>query len=77
MACGGNPTVAVENQPAAGGDGRAADLLPGGEGKQVGTSALGVWIGSRLLQVMPLHRLHQLSGVLFLALAGLALTRAI
>lgn len=43
----------------------------------VATSALGVWIGSRLLQVMPLHRLHQLSGVLFLALAGLALTRAI
>jgi hypothetical protein len=27
------------------------------------------------LQVMPLHRLHQLSGVLFLVLAGLALTR--
>lgn len=39
------------------------------------TSALGVWVGSRLLQVMPLHRLHQLSGVLFLALAALALTR--
>ncbi len=39
------------------------------------TSALGVWVGCRLLQVMPLHRLHQLSGVLFLILAGLALTR--
>jgi Ca2+/H+ antiporter, TMEM165/GDT1 family len=39
------------------------------------TSALGVWVGCRLLQVMPLHRLHQLSGVLFLVLAGLALTR--
>jgi Ca2+/H+ antiporter, TMEM165/GDT1 family len=39
------------------------------------TSALGVWVGCRLLQVMPLHRLHQLSGVLFLVLAALALTR--
>ncbi len=39
------------------------------------TSALGVWVGCRLLQVMPLHRLHQLSGVIFLVLAGLALTR--
>jgi Ca2+/H+ antiporter, TMEM165/GDT1 family len=41
------------------------------------TSALGVWVGCRLLQVMPLHRLHQLSGVLFLVLAGLALTRVV
>ncbi|NCA69161.1 MAG: TMEM165/GDT1 family protein [Sphingobacteriia bacterium] len=39
------------------------------------TSALGVWVGCRLLQVMPLHRLHQLSGLVFLVLAGLALTR--
>ena len=39
------------------------------------TSALGVWVGCRLLQVMPLHRLHQLSGVVFLILAGIALTR--
>jgi Ca2+/H+ antiporter, TMEM165/GDT1 family len=39
------------------------------------TSALGVWVGCRLLQVMPLHRLHQLSGLFFLVLAGLALTR--
>ncbi len=39
------------------------------------TSALGVWVGCRLLQVMPLHRLHQLSGLIFLVLAGLALTR--
>jgi putative Ca2+/H+ antiporter (TMEM165/GDT1 family) len=39
------------------------------------TSALGIWVGRRLLQVMPLHRLHQLSGVIFLVLAGLALTR--
>ncbi len=39
------------------------------------TSALGIWVGRRLLQVMPLHRLHQLSGLIFLALAGLALTR--
>jgi len=40
------------------------------------TSALGVWAGVRLLQVMPLHRLHQAGGVLFLVLAGVALTRA-
>ncbi|HSO83801.1 TMEM165/GDT1 family protein [Thiocapsa sp.] len=39
------------------------------------TSALGVWVGCRLLQVMPLHRLHQLSGMVFLMLAGIALTR--
>lgn len=39
------------------------------------TSALGVWVGCRLLQVMPLQRLHQLSGVVFLILAGIALTR--
>jgi len=39
------------------------------------TSALGVWVGCRLLQVMPLRRLHQLSGALFLLLAGFALSR--
>lgn len=39
------------------------------------TSALAVTIGCRLLRLMPMHRLHQVSGLLFLALAGLALTR--
>jgi putative Ca2+/H+ antiporter (TMEM165/GDT1 family) len=39
------------------------------------TSALGVWVGCRLLQVMPLHRLHQLSGLLFLVLAAFALAK--
>jgi len=40
------------------------------------TSAIGVYLGCRLLQRFPLRRLHQVSGVFFLALAGLALTRA-
>lgn len=39
------------------------------------TSALGVLIGCRLLRVMPMHRLHQLSGVLFLLLAVFAASR--
>jgi putative Ca2+/H+ antiporter (TMEM165/GDT1 family) len=41
------------------------------------TSALGVLVGCTLLSRMPVHRLHQASGVLFLVLGGLALTRAI
>ncbi|MBK1717758.1 TMEM165/GDT1 family protein [Thiocystis violacea] len=39
------------------------------------TSALGVTIGCQLLRTLPLRRLHQFSGVLFLILAGLALTK--
>ncbi|MBK5965332.1 UPF0016 family membrane protein [Thiocystis minor] len=39
------------------------------------TSALGVLVGCRLLRSMPLHRLHQASGVFFLLLAGFALTK--
>ena len=39
------------------------------------TSALGVVVGCRLLKLLPLRRLHQVSGVLFLLLASLALTR--
>ena len=39
------------------------------------TSALGVTIGCRLLRALPVHRLHQVSGVIFLVLAGLALTK--
>ena len=39
------------------------------------TSALGVTIGCRLLRAVPLKRLHQASGVLFLVLAALALTK--
>jgi putative Ca2+/H+ antiporter (TMEM165/GDT1 family) len=36
------------------------------------TSALGVWAGRALLQHIPLHWLHRLSGVLFLAFAAFA-----
>lgn len=41
------------------------------------TSALGVIVGRRLLRSIPLHRLHQASGVVFLLLAGFALSRAL
>lgn len=40
------------------------------------TSALGVLAGRKLLRRVPLRRIHQISGVLFLALAAFALTRA-
>jgi putative Ca2+/H+ antiporter (TMEM165/GDT1 family) len=40
-----------------------------------GTSALGVVAGRQLLRRIPLHRLHQISGVFFLALAAFALTK--
>jgi len=39
------------------------------------TSALGVVAGRELLRRIPLHRLHQVSGVFFLLLAALALTK--
>jgi putative Ca2+/H+ antiporter (TMEM165/GDT1 family) len=39
------------------------------------TSAIGVFVGCRLLQRIPIHRLQQGSGIFFLLLAGLALTR--
>lgn len=39
------------------------------------TSALGVTIGCRLLRTLPLRRIHQASGILFITLAALALTR--
>jgi len=39
------------------------------------TSALGVWAGRTLLQRIPLHWLHRLSGVLFLAFAAFAAWR--
>ena len=39
------------------------------------TSALGVLVGCRLLQRIPIHRMQQGAGVFFLALSGLALTR--
>lgn len=39
------------------------------------TSALGVLVGCKLLNRIPIHRLHQASGVFFLVLAGVALTR--
>jgi Ca2+/H+ antiporter, TMEM165/GDT1 family len=39
------------------------------------TSVIGVFVGCRLLQRVPVARLHQGSGVFFLLLAGLTLTR--
>ncbi|NVZ10730.1 TMEM165/GDT1 family protein [Allochromatium humboldtianum] len=39
------------------------------------TSALGVFVGCRLLRHIPLHRLHQISGLLFLMFAAFAVTR--
>ena len=41
------------------------------------TSALGVWAGQTLLRRLPVHVLHRVSGILFLALAALAAWRAI
>jgi putative Ca2+/H+ antiporter (TMEM165/GDT1 family) len=42
----------------------------------VTTSALGVLVGCKLLRLIPIHRLHQLSGGYFLVLAGFAAVRA-
>lgn len=39
------------------------------------TSALGVVAGRKLLTRIPLHRLHQISGIFFLILAAFALTK--
>ncbi len=39
------------------------------------TSALGVVAGQKLLRRIPIHRLHQISGVFFLILAAFALTK--
>lgn len=39
------------------------------------TSALGVVAGRKLLGLIPLHRLHQFSGIFFLVLAAFALTK--
>lgn len=39
------------------------------------TSALGVVAGQKLLRRIPLHRLHQISGIFFLILAVFALTK--
>lgn len=41
------------------------------------TSALGVLVGCKLLRLIPIHRVHQLSGILFLVLAGVAGVRAL
>ena len=41
------------------------------------TSALGILVGCKLLRLMPIHHLHQISGVFFLILAGLAASRAL
>ena len=42
----------------------------------IATSALGVLAGRKLLRRIPLRRVHQISGILFLVLAAFALTRA-
>jgi len=39
------------------------------------TSALGVVVGRKLLRRIPLHRLHQISGIFFLLLAAFALIK--
>lgn len=39
------------------------------------TSALGVLAGRKLLRRIPLHRLHQISGIFFLILAAVTLTK--
>lgn len=41
------------------------------------TSALGVLVGCKLLRLMPIHRLHQVSGVFFLILSAIAGVRAL
>lgn len=41
------------------------------------TSALGVYAGRTVLQRIPLHLLHRISGVMFLALAGYSLAGAL
>jgi len=41
----------------------------------VTTSALGIIVGRKLLRRIPLRRLHQISGVFFLTLAGFAVTK--
>ena len=40
------------------------------------TSALGIWLGVTLLRRIPIHRLHQISGVFFLVLAAFAAAQA-
>lgn len=41
------------------------------------TSALGVLVGCKLLRLLPIHRLHQVSGAFFLILAAAAAVRAL
>jgi Ca2+/H+ antiporter, TMEM165/GDT1 family len=41
------------------------------------TSALAILVGCKLLRLMPIHRLHQISGAFFLVLAGVATIRAL
>ncbi|MBM4208399.1 MAG: TMEM165/GDT1 family protein [Gammaproteobacteria bacterium] len=48
----------------------------GATGALATTSALGVLAGRKLLQRIPLELLHKIGGVIFLLLAGFALTRA-
>ena len=39
------------------------------------TSALGIFVGRKLLRRIPLRRLHQVNGVFFLTLAAFAVTK--
>lgn len=39
------------------------------------TSALGVWLGATIIRQIPIHRLHQFSGIVFLCLAVYASLR--
>jgi len=39
------------------------------------TSAMGVWLGTKFLKQLPLQKMHQLSGIFFLAIAAFALTK--
>lgn len=53
-----------------------AGVWLGATGALATTSALGVLAGRKLLQRIPLELLHKIGGVIFLLLAGFALTRA-
>jgi Ca2+/H+ antiporter, TMEM165/GDT1 family len=53
----------------------AAAVWTGATLALAGTSALGIFAGSRLLNHLPLLWIHRISGVFFLLLAVLALTR--
>jgi Ca2+/H+ antiporter, TMEM165/GDT1 family len=53
----------------------AVPVWVGGTLALITTSALGAWLGSALLQKMPVHWLHKFSGLLFLGFAGISASR--